>query len=73
MSRRGISQVFKKIRKEEKSFGLIGFVEVEGVVLESGGRRDLDWVKFSVTAASGEGLSMLDRGGNRALIGVSFC
>ena len=68
----GFHRFLKKDRKE-KLFGFVGFVEVEGVVLGAAGRRDLDWVKFSVIAASGEGLSMLDRRGIQALICIPFC
>ena len=37
-------------------------------MLESVGRRDLDWVRFSIIGAKGDGSSILERGGRRDLI-----
>ena len=65
----GFQRFFKKERKELKLFKINFSVEiVGGGVLESVGRRDLDWVRFSIIGARGDGLSKLDRGGRRDLI-----
>ena len=59
----------KKERKELKLFNINFSVEiVGGGVLESVGRRDLNWVVFSIIGVRRDGLSILDRGGRRDLI-----
>ena len=65
----GFQRFSKNERKELKLFKLsFSAEEVGGGMLESVGRRDLAWVRFSITGASGDGLSILDRGGRRDLI-----
>ena len=43
-------------------------MDEEEEVFESIERRDLVWIRFSVTEARGEGFSILDSGGRRDLI-----
>ena len=62
---KGFQRFLKKEQKELKLFKINFSVEIGGGVLKSVGRRDLDWVKFSIIGARGDGLSILDRGGRR--------
>ena len=65
----GFQRFFKKERKELKLFKLNYSEEVVGGgVFESVGRRNLAWVRFSITGASGDGSSILDNDGRRDLI-----
>ena len=65
----GFRKFLKKERKELKLFKINFSVEiVGGGLLKSVGRRDLDWVRFSIIGAKGHGSSILDRRGRRDLI-----